>query len=46
MDVVFTRLWDLGEDPCDELEDVECFSMGMGVEWVFIRAVGFIEELF
>jgi hypothetical protein len=32
MDVVFTRLWDLGEDPCDKLEDVECFSMGMGVE--------------
>jgi len=26
MDVVFARLWDLGEDSYDKLEDVECFS--------------------
>ncbi len=29
-----------------KLEDVECFSMGMGVEWVFVRAVGFVEQGF
>ncbi len=46
MDVVFARLWDLGEDSCDKLEDVECFSMGMGVEWVFVRAVGLVEQGF
>jgi hypothetical protein len=46
VDVVFARLWDLCEDSGDKLEDVECFSVGMGVEWVFERAAGFIEEGF
>jgi hypothetical protein len=46
MDVVFAGLWDLGEDSSDKLEDVECFSMGMGVEGVFVRAIGFVEEGF
>jgi hypothetical protein len=46
MDVVFVGIWDLGEDSGDKLEDVECFTMGMGVEWVFIRAIGFIEQSF
>jgi hypothetical protein len=30
----------------DELEDVECLSIRMGVEWVFFGAVGFVEEGF
>ena len=46
MDVVFVGLWDLCEDSCDKLEDVECFSIAMGVEWVFARAIGFVEEFF
>ena len=44
MDIVFAGLGDLCEDPCDKLEDVECFSMGMGVKRVFARAIGFVEE--
>jgi len=46
VDVVFAGLWDLGEDSCDKLEDIECFSLVMGVEWVFFGAVGFVEEGF
>ena len=46
MDVVFAGLGDLCEDSRDKLEDVECFSVGMGVEWVLERAAGFIEEGF
>ena len=46
MDVVFARLWDLCKDTGNKLVDVECFSMGMGVEGVFIRAIGFIEQSF
>jgi hypothetical protein len=46
MDVVFAGLGDLCEDSCDKLEDVECFSIRMGVEWIFERAAGFIEEGF
>jgi hypothetical protein len=46
MDVVSAGLGNLCDDPCDKLEDVECFSVGMGVERVFIRAVGFIEQRF
>ena len=26
---MFARLWDLGEDPSDELEDIEGLSVGM-----------------
>ncbi len=46
MDVVFARLWDLCEDSCDKLEDIKCFSIGMRVEWVFTRTIGFVEEVF
>jgi hypothetical protein len=30
--------------PPQKLEDVERFSMGMGVEGIFTRAIGFVEE--
>ena len=46
MDVLFAGLGDLCEDSCDKLEDVESFSMGMGVERVFLGAVGFVEQNF
>lgn len=29
MNVMFARLWDLGEDASDELEDIEGLSVGM-----------------
>jgi hypothetical protein len=41
-----TRLWDLGENTCEELEDVEGLSLGIGGEGVVVRGLALIEECF
>ena len=36
----------LSKDSCEKLEDVECFSIGVGAERAFFGAVGFVEQCF
>jgi len=41
---MFSRLWDLGEDPGEELEDVEGLALGVFGEGVVVRNLASIKE--
>ncbi len=44
MNAMFSRLWNLGEDSGDELENVEALSFGMGKQRLVMGAFAFVEQ--
>jgi hypothetical protein len=47
MDIMFSWLWDLGEDASDELEDIEALSVRMVEQaqlGIVVRGLGLVEE--
>jgi len=46
VDIMFARLWDLGEDTSDELEDIEGLSVGMveQAQGVVVCGLALVEE--
>ncbi len=44
MNAVFSRLWNLGEDSGDELENVEALAFGMGKQRVVMGAFALVEQ--
>ena len=46
MNIMFPRLWYLCQNPCDKLEDIESFSIGMREQRVVVRTFGLVEKRF
>ena len=44
VNAVFSRLWNLGEDSCDELENVEALAFGMGKQRVVMGTFALVEQ--
>ena len=44
VNAVFARLWYLGEDSRQELEDVESLTLRMGEQGVVVEAFAFVEQ--
>ena len=44
VNAVFSRLWNLGEDSCDELENVEALAFGMGKQRLVMGAFALVEQ--
>ncbi len=44
VNAVFSRLWNLGEDTGDELEDVEALAFGMRKQGVVMGAFALVEQ--
>jgi len=44
VNAVFSRLWNLGEDSGDELENFEALAFGMGKQRVVMGAFALVEQ--